>query len=306
MTKQKVALVLSGGGARGIAHIGVIEELEKRGYEISSIAGTSMGALVGGVYALGKLNEFKKWMCSLDKKKVFSLVDFTLSFHGIVKGDKVLNAIKEFVPETNIEDLKIDYSATATDITNHREVVYRSGNIYDAIRASIAIPTVMTPIVKNNSIIVDGGVINNIPISNVTRTPNDLLVAVYVNADIPPLKLDVPKKEEKIKKSVYLGKLNEFYEQLNIAGTKAKNERFGYFTLLDQTFVSASLQLAQLQIEKGSPDILLNISRNTCGTYDFYLAEDLVEIGRQTAKINLDKFELKNNTVVSKSQHITG
>lgn len=291
--KQKVALVLSGGGARGIAHIGVIEELEKRGYEISSIAGTSMGALVGGVYALGKLEEFKHWMCSLDKIKVFNLVDFTLSFHGIIKGDKVLNAIKQFVPETNIEDLKIDYSATATDITNHREVVYRTGNIYDAIRASIAIPTVMTPILKDNSIIVDGGVINNIPISNVKRTNGDLLVAVYVNADIPVLKLNVPKKEEKIKKSVYLNKLNEFYEHLNIVSPKSKNDKFGYFTLLDRTFVSASLKLAQLTIEKGAPDILVNISRNTCGTYDFYLAEELVEIGRQTAKMILDDFEQK-------------
>lgn len=289
--KQKISLVLSGGGARGIAHIGVIEELEKRGYEISSIAGTSMGALVGGIYALGKLEEFKKWMCTLDKKKVFSLVDFTMSLHGIVKGDKVLNAIKEFVPDTNIEDLKINYSATATDINNHREVVYRTGSIYDAIRASIAIPTVLTPIIKNNSIIVDGGVMNNIPISNVKRTKGDLLVVAYVNADIPPLKLNLPKKEEKLKKSVYLQKLNEFYEHLNIVNQKTKNEKFGYFTLLDKTFTSASLQLAQLTIEKGAPDILFNISRKTCGTYDFYLAEELVEIGRQTAINTLDKFE---------------
>jgi NTE family protein len=95
---RKIALVLSGGGARGIAHIGVIEELEKRGYEITSIAGTSMGALVGGMHAAGKLEEYKEWMCSLDKMKVFSLVDFTFSADGIVKGDKVLNAIKALCP----------------------------------------------------------------------------------------------------------------------------------------------------------------------------------------------------------------
>lgn len=288
---RKIALVLSGGGARGIAHIGVIEELEKRGYEIKSIAGTSMGALVGGMYAAGKLEEYKKWMCSLDKKKVFSLVDFTFSADGIVKGDKVLNAIKEFVPDTNIENLKITYSATAADIENHREIVYRSGSLYEAIRASIAIPMVITPVIKDNAIIVDGGVVNNLPISNVSRNKGDLLVAVYVNANVPTVKLKISKKEEKEKKSVYLKKLNEFYEHLNIISPKTKKEKIGYFTLIDKTIVSASLQLVQLSIEKNPPDILVNISRDTCGTYDFYRAEELVEIGRQSAIKTLDEFE---------------
>jgi NTE family protein len=288
---KKIALVLSGGGARGIAHIGVIEELEKRGYEITSIAGTSMGAVVGGMYAAGKLEKYKEWMCSLDKRKVFSLVDFTFSADGIVKGDKVLDAIKEFVPDTNIEDLKIAYSATAADIENHKEIVYRSGSLYEAIRASIAIPMVITPVIKNGAIIVDGGVLNNLPISNVKRNKGDLLVAVYVNANVPPVKLKVSKKEEKEKKSVYFKKLNEFYEQLNIISPKPKKEKIGYFTLIDKAIVSASLQLVQLAIEKNPPDILVNISRDTCGTYDFYRAEELVEIGRQSAIKTLEEFE---------------
>ncbi len=289
--KRKIALVLSGGGARGIAHIGVIEELEKRGYEIASIAGTSMGALVGGMYAAGKLEEYKKWMCSLDKKKVFSLVDFTFSADGIVKGDKVLKAIREFVPDTNIEELNIDYSATAADIENHREIVYRTGSLYEAIRASIAIPIVITPVFKDGSVVVDGGVVNNLPISNVKRNKGDLLVAVYVNANVPPVKLNISKKEEKEKKSVYLKKLNEFYEQLNIISPKPKKEKIGYFTLIDKTIVSASLQLVQLAIEKNPPDILVNISRDTCGTYDFYRAEELVEIGHIEAQKCINKFE---------------
>lgn len=288
---RKIALVLSGGGARGIAHIGVIEELQKRGYEITSIAGTSMGALIGGMYAAGKLEEYKEWMCSLDKMKVFSLVDFTFSSDGMVKGDKVLNAIMEFVPDTNIEDLKIAYSATAADIENHKEIVYRSGSLYEAIRASIAIPMVITPVIKDNAIIVDGGVVNNLPISNVNRNKGDLLVAVYVNANVPPVKLKISKKEKKEKKSVYLQKLNEFYEHLNIISPKPKKEKIGYFTLIDKAIVSASLQMVQLTIEKNPPDILVNISRDTCGTYDFYRAEELVEIGRQSAIISLDEFE---------------
>ena len=105
--KQKVALVLSGGGARGIAHIGVIEELERQGFEITSIAGTSMGAMVGGIYALGKMDEFREWSCSLDKRKVFSLVDFALSKQGLIKGDRVLNKMRDFIPDTHIEELPI-------------------------------------------------------------------------------------------------------------------------------------------------------------------------------------------------------
>jgi len=295
--KKKVALVLSGGGARGIAHIGVIEELEKRGYEINSIAGTSMGALVGGMYAAGKLEEFREWMCSLDKMKVFSLVDFTFSADGIVKGDKVLNAIKNFVPDTNIEDLKIAYSATAADIENHKEIVYRTGSLYEAIRASIAIPMVITPVIKENAIIVDGGVVNNLPISNVKRNNGDLLVAVYVNANVEPIKLKVSKKVEKEKKSVYLKKLNEFYEHVNIISPKLKKEKIGYFTLIDKAIVSASLQLVQFSIEKNPPDILVNISRDSCGTYDFYRAEELVEIGRQSAIKILNEFEKSSSSI---------
>jgi NTE family protein len=290
---ENIALVLSGGGARGIAHIGVIEILEERGYKISSISGSSMGALVGGMYAAGKLDEFKEWMCSLDKMKVFSLVDFTFSSNGLVKGDKVLNAIKKFVPDINIEDLKIDFSATASDITNHKEIIYRTGSMYEAIRASIAIPTVLKPVIKDGSVIVDGGVMNNIPIENVKRQKGDLLVAVYVSADIPPVKLQISKKEEKQQKSVYLGKINEFYQQLYKVSPKSKKEKLGYFTLLEQTFNSAAMKLAQLTIEKGSPDILVNISRYTCGTYDFYKAAELVEIGRISAIKSLDEFEKK-------------
>ena len=288
---RKVALVLSGGGARGLAHIGVIEELEKRGYQINSIAGTSMGALVGGIYSLGKMEEFKNWIISLDKRKVFNLVDFTFSSNGLIKGDRVFKAIKEFIPDTNIEDLKIDFSATASDITNHKEVVYRSGSLYQAVRASVAIPTVLTPVVKGDSIIVDGGVINNIPIKNVKRTDGDLLIVVYVNANIPVIKPAILQKEELKKQSVYQKKINEFYEQLHNTFPKNKKEKLNYFSLIDKALTSGMLQLAQLTIEKGAPDVLINVSREACGTYDFYKAYELIEIGRYAAKTALDELE---------------
>jgi NTE family protein len=186
--RQKVSLVLSGGGARGLAHIGVIEELEKQDFEIVSITGTSMGALVGGICALGKLEEFKKWFFTLDKFKVFSLVDFTLSSQGLVKGERVFNKLKEFIEDKNIEDLKIAYAAVAVDLIKSEERVFTGGSVYDAIRASIAIPTVFTPVNIGNSLLVDGGILNNIPTNHAKRFKDDLLIAVNVNADIPPEK----------------------------------------------------------------------------------------------------------------------
>lgn len=287
---QNVALVLSGGGARGLAHIGVIEELERRGYRITSIAGTSMGALVGGMFAQGKLREFKEWMISLDKLKVFSLVDFTLSSVGLVKGDKVLNALKEFIPDVNIEDLPIPYSATAADITHQREVVYRSGSLYKAIRASIAIPSVLTPVIEGESIIVDGGVMNNVPISNVTRTDGDILVVVYVNANIPVLKPPISKKAEKEAHSVYMKRIAEFQEQLQkMLPRRQKKEKLGFFSLIDQTIYTGMFRQAQMAIEQGKPDILIQTSRDACGTYDFYMAAELIEMGRFAAQQTLDK-----------------
>jgi NTE family protein len=154
--KKNVTLVLSGGGARGFAHIGAIEEIESRGYEICSIAGTSMGALVGGVYATGKLNEFKEWAYNLDKQKIFKLIDFSFTNQGLIKGDRVLKTMKKFIPDANIEDLKIKYTATACDMAQNKEVVFREGSLYNAIRASISIPTVFTPVVSGNMVLVDG------------------------------------------------------------------------------------------------------------------------------------------------------
>lgn len=154
--KQKIALVLSSGGARGTAHIGVIREMISQGYEISSISGSSMGALVGGVYASGKLDEYEKWLCNLDRMDVFNLVDFTLSSSGIIKADKSLNAIKKFIPDQNIEDLPIPFAAIATDIRNKKEKVFTSGSLWEAIRASISIPLVITPTKIEDVHFVDG------------------------------------------------------------------------------------------------------------------------------------------------------
>lgn len=288
--KQKAALVLSGGGARGIAHIGVIEELVKKGFDITSIAGTSMGAVVGGVYALGKMEEYKNWLYTLDKIKLFSLVDFTLSTQGLVKGDKLLNTVKTFIPDANIEDLGIRYAAVAADIIHKKEVVFTKGSLFEAIRASMAIPTVFTPVKFEDGLLIDGGIINNMPINRVKRTPGDILIAVNVNADIPVERPPVEKTETVATQSSYQQKLKDFYNQLHILHPSSGNEekpngeeKLGYFNLINKTLSFMTYHITQMTLENYSPDILVDVSRHACGTFDFYKAEEMVEIGRFAA-----------------------
>jgi NTE family protein len=289
----KVSLVLSGGGARGTAHIGVIEELEKQGFEIVSISGTSMGALVGAIYSIGKMEEYKNWIYSLDKLDVFKLIDFTFSSQGLVKVDRVFKKMKEFIPDKNIEDLKIHYTAIATDITNKKEVVFTKGSIYEAVRASIAIPTVFTPVKIENSILVDGGVINNVPINHVKRTKGDILIVVHVNADVPVYMPSISIDEENKRQSKYRTKIEKFQNELNKTNSKTKNEKLGYFKLINKTVGLLTYQISKMTIEKYPPDILINISRNSCGTFDFYKAEELVEIGRHAAVKSLKEYNNK-------------
>lgn len=294
---KKVSLVLSGGGARGIAHIGVIEELERQGFEIHSIAGTSMGALVGGVYALGKMQEFKDWIVTLDKHEVFRLVDFTLSKHGVIKGDKVFKKMKEFIPDTNIEELNLNYVATATDVLNRKEVIFKSGSIFDAIRASVAIPSVFTPVVKKGAILIDGGVTNNIPVAHAKRITNDILIVVNVNAKIPHQEIVISKAKSKERKSVYLKRLNEFKLHLSSVVFENKSsaqKSMGYFSIMHEAYDMMREKLAVGLIENKSLDILINISDKSCGAFDFFKASELIEDGRYAANQQIKEYQTSN------------
>ena len=182
MEKKRAALVLAGGGARGIAHIGAIEELYAAGYEVTAVAGTSMGALVGGMFASGHLALFKEWLCGLDARKVFDLVDLAWSTEGLVKGDRVMGALGELVSDRPIEQLPIPFAAVATDVVTGEEVVLDRGSLYDAIRASISIPSVFRPVRRDGRILVDGAAVSPMPLDRVQRTPGDSLVAVDVSA----------------------------------------------------------------------------------------------------------------------------
>jgi NTE family protein len=292
---KSVSLVLSSGSARGVAHIGVIEELEHQGFEIKSIAGSSMGALVGGIYASGKMDVFKNWICNLDKKSVLNLVDFTLSSTGLVKGEKIIQELLKMIPDVNIEALPIPFRAIATDIKNRKEVIFEGGSLFEAIRASISIPTIFKPFQYNEMILIDGGVLNPIPINRVIRIPNDLLVAVDVSAPV----CHGPKSTSEADTDQIVDKLNYFsiirengYRFLPTNDWKKNN----YYTILSQSASMMAQQISALSMKAFPPDILIRIPEDSFESYHFHKSAEIIEMGKVAAKKALLEFSEKKQS----------
>ncbi|MFK4015034.1 patatin-like phospholipase family protein [Cobetia marina] len=186
MAKRKtIALALGSGGARGYAHIGVIEEVLARGYDIRAISGCSMGALVGGIYAAGQLDAYRDWVCKLDYFDVLRLVDVTWSPMGAIRARRIMEELEALIGDTRIEDLPIPLTTVATDLIAQKEVWFQSGNLLEAIRASIAVPGVITPVQRDRKMLVDGGLMNPLPITPLVAAHVDLVLAVNATAHSP-------------------------------------------------------------------------------------------------------------------------
>ncbi|MBO4850204.1 MAG: patatin-like phospholipase family protein [Prevotella sp.] len=286
--KKDVALVLSSGGARGLAHIGAIEVLEEQGYHVTSLAGCSMGALIGGVYAAGKLEEYREWMKGIDRKKMLELTDFSLSLNHLVKGDRIIEAIMEIVPDVAIEDLPIPYCAVATDWVTGREVIFRSGSLFEAIRASISLPTFYKPVQRGEMILIDGGVVNPIPLNRVVRHKGDLLVGVDVSGHDYKAQEDMKhelSKRRKNSKSLATQILNKLLPD---------NIDFNYYTMLSRTSSMMIRQNSKLMAQLTNPDILVDIQMSRYGSFDYDKSEKLIAIGRQKTLKAIYKYNQQN------------
>ncbi len=282
--KKTVSLVLGSGGARGYAHIGVIKELIKNGYEIKSISGSSIGALVGGLYAAGKLDEYEKWVANFDILDILKLVDFSFSSNGMINGDKVFNKIEEMIGDINIEDLPISFTATATDIKNRKEVWLQKGSLKDAIRASISIPTVFTSTTINGKELFDGGILNPIPIVPTISEFSDLVIAVDLNSG-----LNIKKEHQHIfekQKGGIKQNITDFLQK-NIK----KKENLSYFEIINQSIETMQEVISRHQLASHQPDIMINISNKTCEFYDFHKAKELIEYGSIITKEILENTE---------------
>lgn len=296
--KQKVALVLASGGARGMAHIGAIEELESRGYEISSIAGCSVGSLIAGIYASGKLQEAKEWFLSLDTQKILSLGDFSLSKNYLVKGDKTVNAFKEIVPDCLIEDLPIPVSLVASDIIHNREVVMETGSLFEAVRASVSIPLFFRPVRKGDMLLVDGGILNACPLNRVKRTNGDILAAMNISA---PDSMTVERPKPLVSQKV-IDRLPDFIGD-RVANLVREREEEREEDYLSDSVNYASLlsRMTDMMIQNNTvlmnklvkADIMAEMPMNQYPTFAFDKAEEIIELGRKLMREAIDKYELK-------------
>lgn len=325
---KRVALVLGSGGARGYAHIGVIEELEARGYDIACVAGCSMGAVVGGIYAAGKLPEYKAWTESLAYFDVLRLLDLSFSL-GAIRGEKIFGKIHEIVGDIDIEALPIPFTAVASDLTNHQEIWFQEGCLHQAMRASAAIPSLFTPVIQGSRVLVDGGLLNPLPIVPVVSSHCDLIVAVNLNATshkhypLPETERPVAVKNRFEQMMGSLGSMLPFgrkdevellltegeapldapqktaeQPQPTAAPKSAAGSRVtemsgptSLLELINQSFEVMQNSLAQYKIAGYPPDILINVPKRACRFFEFYRAQELIQLGRQIASETLDKYE---------------
>lgn len=291
--KTTVSLVLGSGGARGYSHIGVIEELERRGYEIICIAGSSMGALVGGLHAAGRLSEYRDWVTSLSWVDVFKLMDLTLKGEGTIRGERLLAKLQEIVGNPLIEELPVSFTAVATDLTHQKEVWFQRGSLLDAIRASIAVPGFFTPVIEEDRVLVDGGVLNPIPIIPTVAAHADLIIAVDLNADISQPLIELPETR-------YLNR-SGFSDEWHLDGTQngkpvepkeAEPEKAaGKLDLVLSSVEVMQESLSKYKVAGYPPDLLIGMPKDACRFYDFHRASELIELGRNITRERMEQLE---------------
>lgn len=299
MEKNKsVSLVLSSGGARGMAHIGAIEVLEERGYTIAEVSGCSVGALVGGIYATGKLPEFKDWIINLGKLDVFGLMDFAFSSKGFIKGDKVFSEIKKIIDERQIEDLNIPFSCNAVNYISGEERIFQSGSLFSAIRASVSIPTMVQPALLDGNEYIDGGVLNPLPIEHLRHHQNNLMIAVDLNAAESIFVLP-PKNDHQGKSLLKMPSwMNEYRMKMGSYFSEdtqdPKSKSLGSLDLLNRSFELLHAKLSRMTLAMHPVDVVVEISKRQARSMEFYRAAELIEIGRIKTNEALDKLENAN------------
>lgn len=285
-----VSLVLGSGGARGLAHIGVIRELEARGYEIQIIAGSSMGALIGGVYGMGELDTYADWVSSLDQTDVFRLLDWNLSGGGLIRGRRIIDKLRDLIGDRDIEHLAIDYTAVAVDLDRGREVWMNRGPLFDAVRASIAIPGIFTPHQYRGRTLVDGGILNPVPVAPTLSRVTDLTIVVDANAASvypDPLAEDTADDERSDRSDSRLDTLREFIGGLR--GDPAPvDTRPGLSAVLTRSLETMQAALTRQHLAIFRTDVVINIPKNACLVHEFHRARALINLGRRITAQTLD------------------
>ncbi len=301
---RRVSLVLGAGGARGYAHIGAIEVLRERGYEIAAVTGSSMGALVGGIFAAGQLEAFADWARGLQQRDVLRLVDPALRDPGVMRAERVLDRVRELVGDRRVEDLAVPFTAVATDLLAGREVWLQRGPVDVAIRASIALPGIFTPVMLNGRLLADGGLTEPLPVGPAAAIPADLMVAVSLSGERGRLASVAHEAAEP-------GRLDEWVSRFRRGATQAFSATGGPgaaaekaesppsdlpvgLTALDvisYAFDAMQGVVNRFRLAGFPPDVLITVSKDACRTLDFHSAARMVELGRELTTAALEAFE---------------
>jgi NTE family protein len=283
--RQTVSLVLGSGGARGLTHIGIIRWLEENGFAIQSIAGCSIGALIGGVYAAGKLAETEQWLRAVTKLDILALMDLSWQKSGVLRGDKLIGMLADLIGGKSIEELPISYTAVATDISAHKEVWIRRGDLFSAIRASISIPILFTPFRYKDMDLVDGGLLNPVPIAPTFGDGTDLTIAVNLGGapclPVPPRRpATVPVRPA----AALHEKISLFIDRLQPATRKTSEHDWGAYQILLRSFDTMQSAIARHQLAAYPPDVVIEMPNNICQTLEFDRAAEMIDLGYRRAQ----------------------
>lgn len=295
----RVALALGSGGARGYAHIGVIEELCDRGYQVVGLAGSSMGALVGGLHAAGSLAEFAQWATTLTQRAVLRLLDPSISAAGVLRAGRILDTVRDMLGGAVIEELPIPYTAVATDLLAGKSVWLQHGPVDEAIRASIAIPGVIAPHMHDGRLLADGGILDPLPMAPIAAVNADLTIAVSLSAPEADTADGMgaagtgPSRE---RLNRLLRSTSDLLSRLSTTAEPLDSEeeslpRLGSFAVMNRTIDIAQSALARHQLAAYPPDLLIGVPRTACRSLDFHRAAEVIAVGRELTAHALDGLE---------------
>lgn len=276
---KRISLVLGSGGARGLAHIGVVRWLEQHGYQIESMVGCSMGACIGGIHAIGKLDIYEKWVKAIRKRDIVALLDLTFRRGGLVKGDRLFNTLRSLLGERLIEELPMRFTAVAVDISKSREVWITRGPVFDAIRASTSLPFLFTPAVLGGRRLIDGAVINPIPIAPTMSDDTDIVVAVNVSGELARGLRQAPKLSSSGNKQGLQETISQFLDNLGRSPSAEHSAEESMTDVVYTAFDAMQSTIARQKLAAYPPDVLIEIPRNAAGIMEFDRAEELIGLG---------------------------
>ncbi|MDE2406742.1 MAG: patatin-like phospholipase family protein [Xanthomonadaceae bacterium] len=285
-----IVLALGGGGARGLAQIGVIEVLQARGLYVTAVAGTSCGALVGGCFAAGKLSELRDWMCATTRSQMLRLLDPGMGRPAMFTGNRLVRTLREVIGEPRIEELPIDFTAVAVDLKSQREVWLRHGDLWDALRASFAIPGIFTPLSIGGMELVDGGLLAPLPITATRLAGPHRVIAVDIHSR-PQERAETPVRDADASEGQSApGILARWWEEHfgDDDETGMPTHHFGLMEVMTRSLDTMQERIGRVQLALEPPELLIHIPRDACEFYEFWRAGELIDIGRGAAEVALD------------------